>query len=81
LSIALGRYILGIAALYVALQIGFSLWAEHYVVLDVVAVAIGFVLRAFGGGVAIGAVVSRGSSSSPLCWRYCWYSAGADMNW
>lgn len=58
LSIALGRYFLGIAALYVALQVGYSLWARQYVVLDVVAVAIGFVLRAFGGGVAIGAVVS-----------------------
>ncbi|HEY2487044.1 MAG TPA: UbiA prenyltransferase family protein [Candidatus Binataceae bacterium] len=58
LSIALGRYFLGIAALYVALQVGYSLWAKQYVVLDVVAVAIGFVLRAFGGGVAIGAVVS-----------------------
>lgn len=58
LSIALGRYFLGIAALYVALQVGYSLWVKLYVVLDVVAVAIGFVLRAFGGGVAIGAVVS-----------------------
>jgi 4-hydroxybenzoate polyprenyltransferase len=58
LSIALGRYFLGIAALYVALQVGYSLWAKQYVVLDVVAVAIGFVLRAFGGGVAIGVVVS-----------------------
>jgi 4-hydroxybenzoate polyprenyltransferase len=58
LSIVLGRYFLGIAALYAALQVGYSLWAKQYVVLDVVAVAIGFVLRAFGGGVAIGAVVS-----------------------
>ncbi len=58
LSIALGFHFLGIAALYVALQFGYSLWAKRYVVLDVVAVAIGFVLRAFGGGVAIGADVS-----------------------
>ena len=58
LSIALGRYFLGIAALYVALQVGYSLWAKQHVVLDVVAVAIGFALRAFGGGLAIGAVVS-----------------------
>ena len=34
----------GIAALYVALQFGYSLWAKQYVVLDVIAVAIGFVL-------------------------------------
>jgi 4-hydroxybenzoate polyprenyltransferase len=58
LSIALGLNFLGIAALYVALQVGYSLWAKRYVVLDVVAVAIGFVLRAFAGGVAIGAEVS-----------------------
>jgi 4-hydroxybenzoate polyprenyltransferase len=58
LSIALGLNFLGIAALYVALQFGYSLWAKQYVVLDVIAVAIGFVLRAFGGGVAIHAEVS-----------------------
>jgi 4-hydroxybenzoate polyprenyltransferase len=58
LSVALGLNFLGIAALYVALQFGYSLWAKQYVVLDVIAVAIGFVLRAFGGGVAIGAEVS-----------------------
>jgi 4-hydroxybenzoate polyprenyltransferase len=58
LSIALGRNFLGIAALYVALQFGYSLWAKQQVVLDVVAVATGFVLRAFAGGVAIDAEVS-----------------------
>jgi 4-hydroxybenzoate polyprenyltransferase len=58
LSIALGLNFLGIAALYVALQVGYSLWAKQYVVIDVVAVAIGFVLRAFAGGVAIGTEVS-----------------------
>jgi 4-hydroxybenzoate polyprenyltransferase len=58
LSIALGLNFLGIAALYVVLQFGYSLWAKPYVVLDIIAVAIGFVLRAFAGGVAIGAEVS-----------------------
>ncbi len=58
LSIALGRNFLGIAALYVALQFGYSLWAKDYVVLDVIAVALGFVLRAFGGAVALAAEVS-----------------------
>jgi 4-hydroxybenzoate polyprenyltransferase len=58
LSVALGRYFFAIAALYVALQFGYSLWAKQYVVLDVIAVAAGFVLRAFAGGVAIGAEVS-----------------------
>jgi 4-hydroxybenzoate polyprenyltransferase len=58
LSIELGLNFLGIAALYVAVQFGYSLWARQHVVLDVIAVAIGFVLRAFGGGVAIDAEVS-----------------------
>jgi 4-hydroxybenzoate polyprenyltransferase len=58
LSIALGLNFLGTAALYVVFQFGYSLWARQNVVLDVIAVAIGFVLRAFGGGVAIGAEVS-----------------------
>jgi 4-hydroxybenzoate polyprenyltransferase len=58
LSLALGLEFTGIAVLYIALQFGYSLWAKQYVVLDVIAVAIGFVLRAFGGGVAIDAQVS-----------------------
>ncbi|MGO9605254.1 MAG: decaprenyl-phosphate phosphoribosyltransferase [Candidatus Binataceae bacterium] len=58
LSIALGRGFVAIALLYVGLQFGYSLWAKQYVVVDIIAVAIGFVLRAFAGGVAIDAEVS-----------------------
>jgi 4-hydroxybenzoate polyprenyltransferase len=58
LSLALGRAFLAIAALYIALQFAYSLWAKRFVVIDVVAVAIGFVLRAFAGGAAIDAEVS-----------------------
>jgi 4-hydroxybenzoate polyprenyltransferase len=58
LSIILGRAFLGIAVLYAALQLFYSLWAKHQVILDIVAVAIGFVLRAFAGGVAINVEVS-----------------------
>ncbi len=58
LSIVLGRAFLGIAVLYAALQLFYSLWAKHQVILDIVAVAIGFVLRAFAGGVAINVEVS-----------------------
>ena len=57
-GIALGRQFLGIAALYVLLQFGYSLWAKRFVVVDVIAVAVGFVLRAFAGGVAIQVDVS-----------------------
>jgi 4-hydroxybenzoate polyprenyltransferase len=58
LSLALGRSFLAIAARYVALQFGYSLCAKYFVVLDIIAIAIGFVLRAFAAGVAIGAEVS-----------------------
>ncbi|MGA7873383.1 MAG: decaprenyl-phosphate phosphoribosyltransferase [Candidatus Binatus sp.] len=58
LSIALGRAFVGIAVLYAVLQLVYSLWAKHQVIVDVIAVAIGFVLRAFAGGVAIHVEVS-----------------------
>jgi 4-hydroxybenzoate polyprenyltransferase len=58
LSIALGREFVGIAVLYAALQFVYSLWAKHQVIIDVIAVATGFVLRAFAGGVAIQVEVS-----------------------
>src|SRR5271156_3662906 len=58
LSIMLGREFVGIALMYAALQLIYSLWAKHQVIIDVIAVAIGFVLRAFAGGVAIQVEVS-----------------------
>jgi 4-hydroxybenzoate polyprenyltransferase len=58
LSIALGKQFAGIALLYVGLQVAYSLWAKRHVVIDVIAVAMGFVLRAFAGGVAIHVEVS-----------------------
>jgi 4-hydroxybenzoate polyprenyltransferase len=58
LSIILGRAFLGIAVVYAALQLFYSLWAKHQVIIDVIAVAMGFVLRAFAGGVAINVEVS-----------------------
>ena len=58
LSIVLGRQFIGIALMYAALQLIYSLWAKHQVIVDVIAVAVGFVLRAFAGGVAINVEVS-----------------------
>ena len=58
LSIILGRAFLGIAVVYAALQLFYSLWAKHQVIVDIIAVSIGFVLRAFAGGVAINVEVS-----------------------
>ena len=58
LSIILGRAFVGIAVVYAVLQLVYSLWAKHQAIINVIAVAIGFVLRAFAGGVAINVEVS-----------------------
>jgi 4-hydroxybenzoate polyprenyltransferase len=58
LSVVLGWDFVGIAMLYVVLQGAYSFWAKRVMVVDVIAVAIGFVMRAFAGGVAIKADVS-----------------------
>ena len=58
LSLLLGPRFLAIALAYLALQVTYSIWAKGQVVIDVIAIAIGFVLRAFAGGVAIGVAVS-----------------------
>ena len=48
--------ILGIA--YFALCIAYSLWLKYMVILDVFAIALGFLLRAVAGGVAINVEIS-----------------------
>jgi 4-hydroxybenzoate polyprenyltransferase len=58
LSIALGPHFLAIAIAYIVLQFAYSLWAKGQVVIDVIVVAIGFVMRAFAGGAAIDVTVS-----------------------
>lgn len=45
-------------AIYVAVTTAYSHWLKHLVILDVVAVAAGFVLRAIGGATATGVPVS-----------------------
>ena len=46
------------AAAYVALQVAYTRWLKHLVILDVMAIAMGFVLRAVAGGLVIGVTVS-----------------------
>ena len=43
---------------YVGLQLAYSLWLKHFVVLDVMTIAAGFVLRAISGAVVIAVPVS-----------------------
>jgi UbiA prenyltransferase family len=58
LSAAIGPAFLGVAALYIAMQFLYSRFAKQVVIVDVIVVAIGFVLRAYAGGVAIDVAVS-----------------------
>jgi len=48
-----------VVAVYVAITVSYSLWLKHQPVLDIGAVAAGFVVRAIAGGVATGVPLSR----------------------
>jgi 4-hydroxybenzoate polyprenyltransferase len=48
-----------IAVSYIVLQMAYSKWLKHVVILDVLTIAIGFVLRAAAGGFAAGVPVSQ----------------------
>lgn len=58
-SLWLGPAFLAHAAAYVALQLAYSLGLKRQVILDVLAIAIGFVIRASAGGAAIDVPVSQ----------------------
>jgi 4-hydroxybenzoate polyprenyltransferase len=47
-----------LAALYLVLQVGYTFWLKEIVILDVMAIAAGFVIRAGAGGVLITVPVS-----------------------
>jgi len=48
-----------VLGIYVALQPLYSLWLKHLVVIDLAAVASGFLLRAIAGGVAVDVPISK----------------------
>ena len=58
LAVGLGYSFSVVALLYLALTISYSLFLKQVVILDVLAVAAGFVLRAAAGAVAIGVPIS-----------------------
>lgn len=58
LAASLGVEFFEVAAAYAALQFAYSFWLKHLVILDVMAIASGFVLRAVAGGVAIDVEIS-----------------------
>jgi 4-hydroxybenzoate polyprenyltransferase len=50
--------LLTVVGMYAVLQIAYSLVLKHRALVDVIAIAVGFVLRAAGGAVAIGVAIS-----------------------
>ena len=58
-SLALGKGFLGCALLYLGLNLGYTFGLKNVVILDVLAIAVGFVLRAVAGAVAIQVVFSN----------------------
>ncbi len=58
LCVPLPRLFAVVAAIYIALQFAYTWWAKRVVIVDAIAVAIGFALRAYAGGAAISAFVS-----------------------
>ncbi len=50
---------MAIVLAYIDLNIAYSLWLKRLLIIDVMTIAIGFVLRVIGGAIAIGVVVSH----------------------
>lgn len=49
----IGPRFLGALVFYVALTLSYSVWLKHFVLVDVLALALGFVVRAMAGAIAI----------------------------
>ncbi|HXI28325.1 MAG TPA: decaprenyl-phosphate phosphoribosyltransferase [Vicinamibacterales bacterium] len=58
-AVAVGWRFAAVAASYLVLQLAYSGALKHIVILDVLTIAIGFVLRAAGGAVAVNVEISR----------------------
>ena len=58
LSLFLNIYFFFLASVYVLLQLAYSAWLKHIVILDVLLVASGFLIRVIAGGVAIEVEIS-----------------------
>ncbi|HWV25448.1 MAG TPA: decaprenyl-phosphate phosphoribosyltransferase [Thermomicrobiales bacterium] len=58
ISFAVSPWLMLVIAAYGALMTCYSLWLKHVVIIDVFVISIGFLLRAFAGGVAVGVRIS-----------------------
>ena len=59
LSAILGWRLVLVIVIYLAVQIAYTMWLKHEPILDLAAVASGFVLRAIAGGVAVPVPISE----------------------
>lgn len=59
LAAAVAVKLLIVMAIYVGVQVAYSLWLKHEPIVDLAAVASGFVLRAVAGAVAVGVPISE----------------------
>jgi decaprenyl-phosphate phosphoribosyltransferase len=59
LALPIGWRLAGVVAAYLTLTLAYSFWLKHQPVLDILAVAGGFVLRAVAGGIATGLTLSN----------------------
>jgi decaprenyl-phosphate phosphoribosyltransferase len=59
LSAVLGWKLILVIAIYLAVQVAYTVWLKHEPILDLAAVAAGFVLRAIAGGVAVPVPISE----------------------
>jgi 4-hydroxybenzoate polyprenyltransferase len=57
-GLALGPEFMAVLVIYALQSLAYSIWLKHIVIIDVLVNAIGFVLRAIGGALAIGVPVS-----------------------
>jgi len=57
-SLALRPLFFAVAACYVLMQAGYTLWWKHVVILDVFVIALGFVLRAVSGALVLRVFIS-----------------------
>jgi decaprenyl-phosphate phosphoribosyltransferase len=59
LSLVLGWRLTVVIGVYLVVQAAYTVWLKHEPILDLAAVASGFVLRAIAGGVAVGVPISE----------------------
>ncbi len=59
ISVGLGSRFLTVIGVYLLLNVLYTLWLKHMVILDVMSISLGFVLRVQAGGEAIGLDVSH----------------------